>query len=129
MAEIKSGREVVSSIPKAPPVGLKRPPTLQEQVARLVHGFSKQAEAEGNDTFEEYDDFEVADDPTDAKTPYEQAFDIAQAGTQLKRLQAKQAQRKALAGEYRKRNPKPKPEAAPDAKAADAAPGTGGKGA
>lgn len=63
--------------PMAIPAGMKRPPTLAEQVARLVRGHQLQRElAEaGLETFEEADDFEIPDDMPDPTTPYEPFFD------------------------------------------------------
>lgn len=67
----------------AMPVGMKRPPTLAEQVARLVrsHDLARAAAAEGFETFEEADDFDIDDNPADVifpvVTPYEADFDHA----------------------------------------------------
>lgn len=57
------------------PAGFKRPETLAEQVQRLVRtSISRQAEAEGYETWEEANDFDV-DDDFDPTTPYEEFFD------------------------------------------------------
>lgn len=69
------GFEVPDPMPAAAPAGFKRPETLAEQVQRLVRGaISRQAEAQGVETFEEADDFDVGDD-FDPTTPYETMFD------------------------------------------------------
>lgn len=69
------GREIGDPKPVAIPVGFKRPETLAEQVQRLVRtSISRQAEAEGKETFEESEDFDVGDDD-DPRTPYETFFD------------------------------------------------------
>lgn len=64
---------------KAATVSFHRPPTLAEQVARLVrsHEMDRFAESQGMETFEEADDFEIDDDPFDPSSPYEKDFDIA----------------------------------------------------
>lgn len=64
--------------PVAIPAGFRRPPTLAEQVARLVRSerFNQQAREAGFETFEEADDFDVGDD-IDPATPYEPYFDPA----------------------------------------------------
>lgn len=73
------GEYLPDSRPISLPVGIGRPPTLAEQVARLVRSedFRKAAEAQGFETFEEADDFDVDDDPRDPLTPYEEHFEIA----------------------------------------------------
>lgn len=70
------GHEVPDSTPMSLPSGFKRPETLAEQVQRLVRtSISRQAEEAGLETFEESEDFELPDDPTDPSTPYEEYFD------------------------------------------------------
>lgn len=63
--------------PMAIPSGFRRPPTLAEQVARLVRSerFQQEVAARGFETFEEADDFDIPDDPVDPSTPYEPFFD------------------------------------------------------
>lgn len=70
------GEEILDSTPMAVPVGFKRPPTLQEQIARAVRSeqFRAQMESLGMETFAEADDFDVGED-FDPKTPYEMEFD------------------------------------------------------
>ncbi|QXP07968.1 MAG: hypothetical protein [Arizlama microvirus] len=70
------GREILDETPMALPIGFQRPPTLQEQVARLVRTeFSRQAVAEGRESFEEADDFDM--DDVDFSSPYEEDYDLA----------------------------------------------------
>lgn len=58
-----SGRELHNPIPVAIPIGLNRPPTLQEQIQRVLRQeLSRQADAQGHETFDEADDFDVEDD-------------------------------------------------------------------
>lgn len=62
--------------PKEMPVGFKRPPTLQEQVQRLVRSEQLRMYAEQTDqeTFEEAEDFNVGDD-YDPQSPWEEQFE------------------------------------------------------
>lgn len=58
------GRQVPDPRPVEVPVGLKRPLTLQEEIKRFVRSeLSTRAAAEGVETFEEADDFELDEDP------------------------------------------------------------------
>jgi len=69
------GHEIVSNEPVAAPVNFRRPPSLNEQIMRLVKGeFSRQAQMQGQESFEEADDFEIGDD-YDPSSPYEMDFD------------------------------------------------------
>lgn len=69
------GHEVPDPRPMRIPAGFKRPETLAEQVQRLVRTHvSRLAEAQGAETFEESEDFDVGDDE-DPSTPYETHFD------------------------------------------------------
>lgn len=53
------GREVPDQTKMAIPVGMRTPETLDQKLARLVaHGISQHSVAAGQDSFEEYDDFE-----------------------------------------------------------------------
>lgn len=75
MALNEKGEEIVSNVPVAAPVGFRRPPSLSEQIKRLVRiELSAAAEAAGQESFEEADDFDIGDD-YDPKSPYEQNFD------------------------------------------------------
>lgn len=70
-----NGHEIPDPTPVALPSGFKRPETLAEQVQRLVRSsISRHAEAQGHETWEEANDFEV-DDDFDPSTPYEEFFD------------------------------------------------------
>lgn len=73
----KFGHEVPDPTPLSLPSGFRRPETLQEQVRRLVRTQLSQAAAEqGEETFEESEDFDV-DDDFDPSTPFEVFFDPA----------------------------------------------------
>lgn len=68
------GREIPDPTPLALPSGMKRPETLEEQIARLVRA-SREAHEAGMDTWEEADDFDIEDDMPDPSTPFEPFFD------------------------------------------------------
>lgn len=72
----KNGHEIPQGGPLSIPSGFKRPPTLAEQVQRLVRGsLSRQAEDEGFESFDDADDFDIPDDPLDPSSPYEEYYD------------------------------------------------------
>lgn len=57
------GREVPDQTPVEMPLGFKRPRPLNEVVQELIRKeFSRQAEAQGQETFDEANDFDVDDD-------------------------------------------------------------------
>lgn len=67
----EKGREIISKEPLALKLGLKKPESLQDKVRRMIRlEASLYAEAQGKETFEEADDFDVGDD-FDPTTPYE----------------------------------------------------------
>lgn len=67
----KDGNEIPDPNPIALPVDFERPPTIAELVQRLVrYEMSNAAGQEGEETFEEADDFEVGDEP-ELRSPYE----------------------------------------------------------
>lgn len=71
-----AGHELLDPKPVAIPAGFKRPETLAEQVRRLVQtSVSQWAVDNGEESFEESEDFDIPDDPTDRATPYETFFD------------------------------------------------------
>lgn len=59
------GQEVVDSTPLEIPLGMKRPPTMQEQIQRILAGERAQRYMQEHDleTPEEADDFDIDDDP------------------------------------------------------------------
>lgn len=68
------GSEVLDSKPMEIPVGFSRPPSLQEQVQRMIRNeYSQQAHARGEETFEESEDF-GEEDRDDMSSPYELQF-------------------------------------------------------
>lgn len=65
------GREIPDPTPIEVPAGARRPETLQEMVRRFMRvEMSKAGQAEGFESFEEADDFDVGDDD-DLKSEYE----------------------------------------------------------
>lgn len=57
------GEELPDDTPIELPIRFKRPPTLQEQIKAMVRSeLSQSAKAQGMESFEEADDFEVEDD-------------------------------------------------------------------
>lgn len=73
----EKGREVVSSVPMAPPVGYKKEPSVTDRLRAMVRSelLRREVEAQGGETFDEADDFDIPDDPVDPSTPYEENFD------------------------------------------------------
>lgn len=69
----EEGREVFERGPVEVPVGFRRPETLAEQVRRLVRNqFSMVAAVQGQETFEEANDFDVEEDDAELRlTGYE----------------------------------------------------------
>lgn len=72
----EEGREIMDSTPVAIPVGFRKPETIEEKILRLVKASQLQQtlDANGVETFEEAEDFDVGDD-VDPQTPYEMVFD------------------------------------------------------
>lgn len=69
--------ELPDRTPMAPPVGFNRRPPLHIQIREMVQReLSARAEAEGFETAEEADDFDVGDD-FDPSSPYEHDFEPA----------------------------------------------------
>lgn len=72
----RDGREYNDPTPMAPPVGYKRQPTMVEIIRAQVRDalLAKELAAQGVETFEEADDFDVGDD-YDPSSPWENDFD------------------------------------------------------
>lgn len=90
------GREVLDTTPIAPPVGFTPQPSMFDYVRELVRSerLRQEVEAQGFETFEEADDFDV-DDDFDPSTPYENDFDpdikeLVSAGKEVVSSKAKQ---------------------------------------
>lgn len=72
MPHDQKGREIPDPTPLAIPAGLKKPESMQDMIRRFVRiEASRIAQAEGYESFDEADDFEVDDaEPDDVNTPY-----------------------------------------------------------
>lgn len=72
------GREVLDGTPMAPPVGYKRQPSMVEHIRALVRSeqLAAAVAAQGFETFEEADDFDIMDDNDPMpSSPHENEFD------------------------------------------------------
>lgn len=72
----KAGAEVNDPTPMEPPLGYMKQPSLADQIrmAVLSQKLADEVAAQGMETFEEADDFEVGDD-YDPSSPWENEFD------------------------------------------------------
>ena len=70
------GREVLSDVPKAPPIGFQPSRSIAEMIRDMVRSekLNSELDAAGMETFEEADDFDVGDD-FDPSSPYEETFE------------------------------------------------------
>lgn len=70
------GAEVLDPTPMSPPIGFRQTPSMMELVRQMVQSerLKAAAQAEGFETFEESEDFDV-DDDFDPSTPFENDFD------------------------------------------------------
>lgn len=76
--QTRDGREIPSSVPLEPPLGYKRQPTLAETMRNMIRSeaLERHARSQGQETFEEADDFDIEDeDHPDRNSPYEANFD------------------------------------------------------
>lgn len=71
------GQEIVDGRPMEPPVGFRAPPSLAEQIRAMVRSeaLAHAAEMQGDETFEEADDFDTGEDDMDPRSPYEDFFE------------------------------------------------------
>lgn len=71
------GEEVPNPTPVAPPVGFVKAPSMVDHLRAMVRSelLRREVVAAGVESFDEADDFEIADDPLDPSTPYEAVFD------------------------------------------------------
>lgn len=72
-----NGREVLDPTPVAIPAGFKRPPSLEEQIKRLVadRDIQRSLSDAGLETFDEANDFDIPDDPPDPAAIDEEWWD------------------------------------------------------
>lgn len=66
--------EILDQKPLAIPVGFKKPETMEEILNRLIQNRFRDVELNGEETFEEADDFDC-DDDFDPASPWEEVFD------------------------------------------------------
>lgn len=74
----EDGRESVSNIPMAPPIGYIRQPSLVETIRDMVRSekLAEASRAAGMETFEESEDFDVGDeDAAELRSGFENDFD------------------------------------------------------
>lgn len=71
------GYEIADPTPVAPPIGYKKQPTLVEQMRNMIRSemLAREVAAQGQETFEESEDFEVGDDLPDPQSEWENDFD------------------------------------------------------
>jgi len=70
------GREVVDSVPLAPPVGYVPGMTQEDRLRQMIRNEHNRLYALMYDeSFEEANDLDIPDDPIDPSTPYEEHYD------------------------------------------------------
>lgn len=73
----KHGREIPDTTPLSVPLDCRKPPSLQDEIARFFNQqLSMRAEAAGRETFQESCDFEVEDDLYPPASEYELDDDV-----------------------------------------------------
>lgn len=103
------GWEKPDPTPLARAIAFHAPPSLQDQIRRMIaHEMSQQAALNGQETFEEADDFDVGDD-YDPKSPWELDEDQLQAESheQERRRENANATRSARHGPRKRRGGDP----------------------
>lgn len=98
------GREILDGTPMAPPVGYKKQPSMVDIVRNMVRSERLKAEAEaaGLESFEDADDFAIADDEGELpSSPHENQFDppvkeLLKAGHEVVKDKAKKVVTKAV---------------------------------
>lgn len=82
----KEGREHPDPTPVAMPIGFEKPESLEEKIRRLTRNEAAiMAQARGQETFEEADDFDVEDDEGLPGSPWENEFDPEMIGAGRRR--------------------------------------------
>lgn len=73
---LPDGSEKLDDRPVAVPLNFKPPKPLNEKIREIArYEASLYAQANGQETFEEADDFNIPDDPIDPTSPWEEDFD------------------------------------------------------
>jgi len=70
----ENGHEVLDDTPIALPLRFNRPATKLDDLRRMLGIISRDAQQNGNETFEEADDFVIGDD-YDPRSPWELSID------------------------------------------------------
>ena len=72
----EKGEEVLDPTPVNVPINWSRPVPLAERIRQMIRNeASLIAQAQGAESFEEADDFDVEDDTIDPRSPWEENFD------------------------------------------------------
>ena len=106
----ETGAEVPDPTPMAPPVGYKRQPSMVEYIRDMVRSerLRAEVEAQGMESFEEADDFDVGDD-YDPKSPYEAEFEplhqVKDRATKARQEEEERVANEARSNERRPENP------------------------
>lgn len=113
------GREIMDPTPIAPPIGYKKAPSISETIRNLIRSerLKQEAAAQGYETFEEADDFDVGDD-FDPTSPYEEVFEPLPKENEDDRLKSLgdhigNAIFNKLGGDLQPETPEPAPEKQP----------------
>jgi len=72
----KMGRELPDARPMEPPAGYVPSPSIAEMIQQMVTSslIKQQLAQQGDETFEEANNFDIPDDPVDPSSPYEQHY-------------------------------------------------------
>lgn len=72
----KNGEEILDPTPVNIPIRFRVPTPLNERIRQMVRQeASLYAKNNGDETFDEADDFNISDDPADPSSPWEEDFD------------------------------------------------------
>lgn len=95
----ENGQEKLDPTPMEPPIGFRRQPTIAEQIREMVRSERLAADlrAKGVETFEEADDFEIADDEPDPQSRWENEYEPSVSELRKREKQAIQAREAAEA--------------------------------
>lgn len=102
--QFEDGSEKPSPKPMQPPLGYKRQPSMVEHIRAMVRSEQMRlaAELEGMETFEDADDFDVADPDAEPWSKYEVDDDLPSIAELRRRLaEAEEVQARKTAGQGR----------------------------
>lgn len=115
------GREYLDPNPMQPPAGIKRPPSLLEQVRDQIRIAKLTALDALQETEDEADDFDIPDEPADPTTRWENDFEPSIAELRANRAAIEQMLKDAGVHPSQRQTPTPTP--APQGHSANAQPG------